>query len=159
MGIQFYKNIPAASLDDSGDIITLQALLGPFQREDLGTLRWDGVNHQIYLKAPQSPSSTIYINFDANMYNSNTPLPTTNIYPGADILQSFNSDKYFTSDGNLDTNDYIDENNSFLRVNNCSLFLDGFEYGNMFQLNCEFHGDKDSDGVLIILGTYDFITP
>lgn len=157
MGEQFKGIIPYAGMTINSKVLDFYTMYSEFKTNVLiASLMWDGFNSQLYLLPTEDTEvGPIHVAFDgyvntesaSNLHFLNVPAGQKDILPVGDPY-------YFFQEGVLNGNNKIIYNNSFLRINNCSLYFGNFQGGLMFDMNCQYNGTPEFGG-LTIMGNYD----
>ncbi len=161
MGVQFQKNLPVSQMNISHiDIYTFYTYADG-GNVYVATLGWDGTQRQMYIYQKESSIGTVCLSFDGSVNNIhlnediryldyNSPIP---------FEIGFDNRIYFTNDGKMNIDYAVMQNNSALRLNNCTLLIDVHPtVGLAFDMCCQFMGDYYAKkGGVFISGVYDHL--
>lgn len=162
MGEQFKGMIPYKYREMSSKVVDFYGIYSETQQHMLlASLIWDGPNAQLYLKSTEDTTvGPIYVAFDG--YVNTCSIPTThfvNVEAGHQDILTVGDPYYLWQEGTLNANNKIVSNNSFLRLNNCSLFFGNFQGGVMLELTCQYNGTSEFGGITILGNCDEIINP
>ena len=152
--MNFERTLAIDEMNGNWELVQFYIRCNGANRE-LATLAWDGLHQQLYLHYSYgTPLTPVHVSFDGEI---NTPtIHESFLLPEIGKTDIILLDKpyYFSKDGVVNPEHAIQHNNCFLRLNNCSLFFEAFQYGVVFDLNCQFNGDFPKSGGVTILCNY-----
>lgn len=159
MSNHFIYNIPINQLNVTHDVMTF-FIYAEGSNRYVSTLSWDPMYHQLYMHQKEAVIKMVYLSFDGEVKTPNISTQFTMPDDFEAPIQMENGPSYYlTSDLKVNADYGVKENNSYIRINNCSLLFEQFKDGLCFDLNCQFNGDfSKGEGGVIILGTYDQIS-